>query len=187
MPICGSDGKNYSSPCNAKQAGITTFVKGSCSTVPCAGVVIAPVCDAVKKTYPNKCLAEIRGGVAPFAKGSCVSICPAVYKPVCGADGKTYPNECEATVAGVSSTHCTIKDPVATNSTPTATTTNPLAQPTNNSDIAFPTSVSPTSVSTPTAPTTEPSAQATIGDGIYSSASYNEASFSLLSLLLLLV
>jgi hypothetical protein len=108
--VCGNNGKNYHNECVAKANGIVDFSDGRCPEpprpVPCAGVAYAPVCDAVKKTYPNKCLAEIRGGVAPFAKGSCAPAlvgCTKEYKPVVGADGKTYSNKCLANAALVCS------------------------------------------------------------------------------------
>jgi hypothetical protein len=138
------------------------------------------------KNYLNECVA-IANGITSFVKEACLDDCFGPYDPVCGSDGKTYSNKCSANKAGITTFVKGSCDPGCTKEFVQVCDNNKtydnkcLAKAAGNTLW-----VNGPCLTNPTAPTTQPSAQATIGVGIYSSASYNEASFSLLSLLLLL-
>lgn len=81
IPVCGCDGKDYPSPCEAENAGVKKWKRGKCvktgcideskikRDVPCTDIY-APVCGCNNQTYNNKCLAAI-SGVTSWTNGPC--------------------------------------------------------------------------------------------------------------------
>jgi hypothetical protein len=97
-PVCGCDGNNYASACEAQAQGVDVAYAGNCDQY-CGGFagLVCPegqYCDY----EPNTC------GYADQL-GKCrdkPSACPLalVCLPTCGCDGQTYCNACEAAMAG---------------------------------------------------------------------------------------
>ena len=100
-PVCGCDGKTYSTACVARGAGVSVAAKGACSVA--CGARLGNTCQTGEYCdFPPEAIC----GRAD-ATGTCAPIpgdigCTANYDPVCGCDGKTYSNACVAKVAGVS-------------------------------------------------------------------------------------
>ncbi|XP_077464998.1 uncharacterized protein LOC144082058 isoform X2 [Stigmatopora argus] len=112
-PICGSDGRTYSSECVfCQQHGVNPKVKvlykGECKSCaqygPFCTKILDPVCGNDGHTYPNECVFCQQNRLNPNAKvshkGNCNNcdeyglFCPKLYDPVCGSDWRTYDNEC---------------------------------------------------------------------------------------------
>ncbi len=74
-PVCGCDGKTYSSDCTAHGAGISVAQAGECAAP-------TPAADG--------------GTCSVITTGPLV--CTKEYKPVCGCDRRSYGNTCEAGV-----------------------------------------------------------------------------------------
>ncbi len=103
-PVCGCDGKDYSSECNAAAAGYGVLHTGKCdpnsSGTTCGGLQGA-TCN-----QGEYCAYELGAQCGSADQtGTCTAVpqaCDTVYEPVCGCDSKNYSNECFAAQASVS-------------------------------------------------------------------------------------
>lgn len=73
-PVCGCDGITYDNSCEAYNAGVTSWLPGSCPS-PTSCIDSAQICDTC--------------------------ICLSLYDPVCGCNGVSYSNPCLAYNAGL--------------------------------------------------------------------------------------
>lgn len=98
-PVCGCDGKTYSSDCVASAAGVSIDHDGECGKT-CGGL-LGESCEAgYFCDFPPDMICGNADG-----QGTCVKkpeACTANLDPVCGCDGMTYGNACAANAAGVS-------------------------------------------------------------------------------------
>jgi len=107
-PVCGCDGKTYSSACVAARNGVSVAKEGACETtaIPegeACGTRGTPgqCADGLYCQYQKLCGADDSGGTCTKKP----QICPDIFQEVCGCDGNNYPNTCYAARAGVSTAH----------------------------------------------------------------------------------
>lgn len=93
LPMCGTDGRTYGSPCLLGCQGIMLAHEGACGI---AGDTCGSddQCQQGLTCKENQCAPEEQG-----------CFCPQVYQPVCGVDGVTYGNGCMAGCAQVGTQH----------------------------------------------------------------------------------
>ncbi|XP_063851610.1 uncharacterized protein LOC135094983 isoform X1 [Scylla paramamosain] len=118
-PVCGTDGRDYASPCEVDEARLCYRVNvhvdyyGTCKPhtpppppcpLPCPPV-FKPVCGSDGMTYPTLCDMKNNAcnnnlDLQMVSVGGCDPHCPVEctdefeYRPVCGSDGRTYDNLC---------------------------------------------------------------------------------------------
>jgi hypothetical protein len=110
-PICGCDGVDYVSACDAWVAGVSVMHEGSCTVQepPSEPPEQPPLCGGASCGADQFCYFEDgscgeggpSGGQCKATDGTCTS----AAIPMCGCDGATYPSLCDAIHAGVSVRH----------------------------------------------------------------------------------
>lgn len=103
-PVCGCDGKTYSSDCEAAAKGFSVWYTGVCeepsSGTSCGGLKPSTCAKSEFCNFPVEAMCG-----AADQTGTCTRIpdaCDTVYDPVCGCDNVTYSNACSASAKGVS-------------------------------------------------------------------------------------
>eukprot|EP01098_Paradermamoeba_levis_P015142 TRINITY_DN752_c0_g1_i1.p1 TRINITY_DN752_c0_g1~~TRINITY_DN752_c0_g1_i1.p1 ORF type:complete len:252 (-),score=39.21 TRINITY_DN752_c0_g1_i1:80-835(-) len=99
-PVCGCDGKNYLSRCNAALANMSVSFYGKCP-VTCRN---DSDCPQLTETKPFCEFAIGVCGASAGGLGLCTprpESCFGLHDPVCGCDGVTYSNVCYAAAGGV--------------------------------------------------------------------------------------
>lgn len=105
QPVCGTDGKTYSSECEARAAHVAVAREGECEKQQ------GEVCGGIRGLRcPEGQFCDLPAGMCEGAdlEGVCADrpeVCTRDYRPVCGCNGKTYGNDCERRRAGVQKDH----------------------------------------------------------------------------------
>jgi hypothetical protein len=103
-PVCGCDGKTYTSACEAARAGVSVDYKGVCKAEPkkCGGFAGLPCARGEYCQYPiGQCRSADIFGVCQVIPQGCITL----WSPVCGCDGRTYSNDCMAAMNAMSLDH----------------------------------------------------------------------------------
>eukprot|EP00794_Sanderia_malayensis_P009772 gene9772-10771_t len=87
-PVCGSNGKTYSSKCqllreSCRKKGLVVEYKGQCKKY----------CVGVRCAQKEVCVAD-KDGNSYCISTRCPTACPSGLNQICGTDKKTYRNEC---------------------------------------------------------------------------------------------
>jgi len=107
-PVCGCDGKTYSSACVAGRSSVSVAKTGACPGDSGSGIAEGKLCGT--RGVPGDCSQGLYCAYksqcgATDAGGKCTKkpeLCPHLVAPVCGCDSKTYNNACEAARVSVS-------------------------------------------------------------------------------------
>ena len=107
-PVCGCDGKTYSTACVAGRSSVSVASNGACAGDSGSGIAEGKTCGT--RGVTGECAAGLFCSFtsqcgATDSGGKCMKkpeLCPHLVAPVCGCDGQTYNNGCEAERKGVS-------------------------------------------------------------------------------------
>lgn len=117
-PVCGCDGRNYTSACEAHRAGVSVASAGACARgETCGGFAGLQCASGEFCNYEIAAGGQGCDGKIADAAGVCAHAgvpCPApTGAGVCGCDRHSYQSECVAHAAGASVLHaslCTTSD-----------------------------------------------------------------------------
>jgi hypothetical protein len=103
-PVCGCDGKTYSSECYANTQGVSITSADACpsSSTTCGGITGMQCPDGQYCDFPTatNCGSGDQTGTCRDKNVVCPQVTGTALE-VCGCDGKTYFNSCAAQQAGV--------------------------------------------------------------------------------------
>jgi hypothetical protein len=104
-PVCGCDGKTYSSACEAARAGVPVDHNGRCIVIEgkrCGGLT-GGVCP--RGEYCQLPTGACNTADMPGVCQAMPQVCLDVVIPVCGCDRQTYNNACQAAAVGENLDH----------------------------------------------------------------------------------